>query len=266
MTSPKLAKYVTDGNDQGRYYVSPTTGNHFPSVTSVLRLVAKDFSQYAANEVAKWCVANWMELGRKSEDRGYNQARFRWKDSRNDRAEVGNGVHQFIENLHTDAWEFPELDEEQTEIIQRFYELREQYVIEPVLTEFQCFNEEFGYAGTADGLWVIDGKRFVIDVKTSKSVYPEHWMQLAALGACPIYFEEGEGETWTEREVPEFDSYAIIHLRADHAEIIFAEDDEMPLYLQEFLDYTRTWHTTDKRKKLQKIKLKKREEEAKNAW
>ena len=41
-------------------------------------------------------------------------------------------------------------------------------------------SEKLGYAGTLDRVITIDGKTYLVDIKTSNSIYPSYWLQLAA--------------------------------------------------------------------------------------
>lgn len=267
---PKLANYYSENTGDGRMYKSPRSMETYPSATTVLKLVHKDLKQWAANSVAKWATENWMYLGNKSDEKAYNQARFRWKDELNLRADVGTNVHAYVEAEHLGQFEFPALNEEEVQIIDQWHDLNQWYSIEPVLSEFQCFREWVGYghAGTADGMWMIDGKLTLVDIKTSKNTYDEHWMQVAGLGACEGYYEDLHPEIpsdgyklteknrsdWVWREMPEFEQYALVHLRADHAEILIKSrnDPEMGLHRQQFLGYAGLWHINNELKRVRK--------------
>lgn len=52
--------------------------------------------------------------------------------------------------------------------------------IEYVETEMHLVSEELQFGGTPDAIGRIDGKLCMIDWKTSKRVYPDHLVQLAA--------------------------------------------------------------------------------------
>ena len=63
--------------------------------------------------------------------------------------------------------------EKYTDFSKRFtpvYDLIEQQVICP----------ELGFAGTLDRIGVIDGKKLLVDIKTSNGIYNNYWLQLAA--------------------------------------------------------------------------------------
>ena len=50
----------------------------------------------------------------------------------------------------------------------------------PIFTEFTVHSMTHRYAGTTDMLALVDGRRVVIDLKTSKSIYAEYFLQVSA--------------------------------------------------------------------------------------
>lgn len=65
-------------------------------------------------------------------------------------------------------------------MFERYVEFSEEYKPEIVLNEWNYVSPELGYAGTIDRVMKIDGKYYIVDIKTSNSVYPQYWLQLAA--------------------------------------------------------------------------------------
>ena len=65
-----------------------------------------------------------------------------------------------------------------------------------MLTEVTLFGDHgiLPYAGTVDAVLLIDDERWMVDFKTSKDIYPEAALQLAALNACEIAIIEGKEE------------------------------------------------------------------------
>lgn len=183
-----------------------------------------------------WAVENAVYLMGVSDEKGFAVGKYRWKDVRDERASVGDGVHSYVEAEHRGLWEFPELNEEQEEIVEQFHWLKTQHEIVPVETELTVWYPG-RYAGTLDGLWWIDGKLYLIDVKTSKNHYPDHDWQLAALATAPLALrslvehpDPKKKNHWEEVDNPahlsKIDGVAVIHLRADKAEIIPVENIE----------------------------------------
>lgn len=247
MTAPKLAQYYSEKEDDGRAYKHPLTGEKLPSITTILKMADKaGLSQWAADQAVNWCVKNWHLLGARSDEDAYKAARWQWKNVRDERAQVGTGVHETIEALHTGSWDFPTLDEEQDRIMEHWYMLNTEYVIEPIMSEFTVWNAGL-YAGTADGYWSIDGVKCLVDVKTSKNHWPEHDAQLSALFHAPVVMIEGPLDVWKEVPAPEYEKVAIIHLREDKHEILWVED--MDLHFDKFMGYHQVYTATQALKK-----------------
>jgi len=141
----------------------------------------------------------------------------------NEAAEIGTNVHEWIEADLKGEFE-PAVDSYECEqMVDQWLEWKAEHDIEPVLVEATGVNREHGYAGTLDGLWKVDGVPTLVDVKTSRNTWPEHFQQLAALGACYTVMEEVAEATadavafadtwWVETVMPAFSEYAILHLR-----------------------------------------------------
>lgn len=230
MSAPELSLYYSEAEEDGRGYRNPVTDERAPSVTTILKLENKDnLIQWAANLTLQWAVENWQWLGSNSDEAGLRRGKYRWKDARDERATVGTAVHEYIECLNTGGWDFPELTEEQESIVEQYHLFTQAHIVEPVLSEVTLWNHTYEYAGTADGLWRIDGVLRWIDLKTSKNTWPGHKMQLSALknsekimvrSATEVdgwakfkHNKTGVTSWWSEQDLPETDSSAIVHIR-----------------------------------------------------
>lgn len=256
MTKPELALYAKqDGT--GRAYKHPfRTGPDgkalsVPSVTTVLNLVSKGDSlvQWAVNQTMEWVVANRNRLFTMGDESVQKGGKYRWKDFRDERAEVGTGIHETIEAEHTGTWNYPALDDEQKQIMGQWALFNERYEVTPHLSEFTVWSLGYEYAGTADGLWdVVDletgesWEGLIIDIKTSKNTWPEHWMQLSALRRAGTRMEKLADGTWTEHELPLGGGVGIVHLRADKFELLVEDDPNLiDIWEKKFLTYRELW-------------------------
>ena len=70
--------------------------------------------------------------------------------------------------------------EEAVNSIEAFKDWVSQNVVEWKSSEEKLFNRKYRYAGTVDARAIINGEYCVIDWKTSKAVYPEYHLQVAA--------------------------------------------------------------------------------------
>lgn len=261
MSKPELALYAKE-DGTGRAYKHPfrllDSGKPLtsPSVTTILGLVDKPaLIQWAANQTVEWAVQNASQLYVKEDENIRTWGKYRWKDVRDERAEVGTGVHEYIEAENTGSWNFPVLDDEQHRIIEQWNLLKERYLITPHMSEFTVWSNmempDWSWAGTCDGLWdMVDTQtgeswtNLFIDLKTSKNTWPEHWLQLSALSHAGAIMVKAQDGTWSEKHMPEdSDGTAIIHLREDKFEVTVETDKELlDLQYGQFMAYRNVWH------------------------
>lgn len=274
--APKLSLYPRENEGQGRSYRNPFTGETYPSVTSLLKYEDKSsLTQWAVDRAVQWCVDNWQELSVDPDD-AFKRARRRHDDVRDERAWVGSGIHAYIEAEHTGGWDFPELNDEQMVVLEWWKTFNSMYAVEPLLTEFTVFDEAGGYMGTADGLWRITdnitGESWVslVDVKTSRRVWPGHYVQLAALasaGAMLVEVPEGtdgaqaqdwknpvtgkkETAYWVLRDIPEFDKVQVLHLTAEGVALV--DVDNVDIHFDKFVAYKKLYDADERLKKIGK--------------
>lgn len=259
MSKPELAMWAKqDGT--GRAYKHPFRSVDgapltSPSVTTILGLVDKPaLIQWAADRTLDWAVENASLLLSKSDEDAKRWGRYRWTDVRDERAEVGTGIHETVEALHTGGWTFPALDDEQRRIMAQWELLNQRYTITPHRSEFTVWasmdSVSESWAGTADGLWdIVDNLtgeswfNVVIDLKTSKNTWPEHYLQLSALRHADVIMVKDADGTWREEELPEGDGIAIVHLREDKFRVIVETDKELlDLQYEQFKALRSTWH------------------------
>jgi hypothetical protein len=226
---PKLRVRASGYGGSG--YKHPHTGLIVPGVTTVLKNLNKPaIVQWAVDNTAAYAVANIDGLLNRTQEQGYGFLRWYWKrdplkgdlsDIRNysngvldDSAELGTLVHDWIAADHG-ACPYPDVSNAPAffwEMVEQWDGYKTLHEIEPIHSEVTLWNDEYGYAGTADGIWKIDGKLTLVDIKTSRNTWDEHWMQIVALAACDTMLLEVDGE-WVEEGVPEFDQRALLHIR-----------------------------------------------------
>lgn len=230
---PILAQYARENELEGRAYRDPETGIQYPSVTTILKNTPKaDLMRWAARVVAER-ARDRVDIVLGDPDKVVDRLQYAPSDYRDERAWVGSGVHRAVEAQVLGIWYEPEeFTPEQERIMDWFDVFLEDYRIEPILTECTVLGD--GYMGTLDGLWKVTdrwaGETFyvLLDLKTSKSLWPEHEYQLAALANATHWFEMVEegtpgahmhkhpklGKTWWIKHegLPHFDQVRILHI------------------------------------------------------
>lgn len=254
--APKLALYAGEGNGQGRTYRDPTDGDSlWPSVTTILKQEDKsDLVQWAATKVAEK-ARDRPDIILGDPDLILNKLQYAHNEFRDERAEVGTGVHAYVEAEHKGTWDYPELDAEQEAMVEQWDRFVEEYQVQVIWSEFTIRGEHT--MGTADLLISYvdpyDGVRKIalVDLKTSRKLWASHDMQLAALGAglyvvweVPAgtegaFLRKGrtkkEDSWWVRRDMPKFDVLAKLHIRAD--EYAFEEVENADLHYGVFVAY-----------------------------
>lgn len=175
MTTPALAENV---KGRGRHYRHPLTGELVPSITNCISILDKPaLPRWAAKLVAEnaWkmrhSLAEMGELECVDVLKGSP-----WRNSGR-AAERGTSVHDYLDAMANGRTVV--LEGEALTYKKGADDFLERYNPEFHLTEFTVFGD--GYAGTADAMLFLNGRLFVADYKTSKALYPEIALQLAAI-------------------------------------------------------------------------------------
>jgi len=114
---------------------------------------------------------------------------------RDDAAVIGTEVHALAERLvHGDDVDVPDHLYGHVDGYARWLD---ESQVEPWLTEFTVGSRQYGYAGTADLILVEPGgTKRIADIKTSKGVYGETALQLAAYRFAEFYLNGDGGEDY----------------------------------------------------------------------
>lgn len=220
---PPLALSLPSG---GRAYRDPLSGRVVPSVTTVLRLLAKpELEHWKLRQVAAAAVEHYGYLGRLVADVGPEEAAYRLarvpERVAGEAARRGTLVHAYAE-----AWAkgepLPELVPEHEGYLRAFRSFVNEW--RPVFTgaEVTVWAEEAGYAGTLDTWAVVEveGRLVIADWKTSKTVHPEAALQLAALANAPeVVHPDGRRE-----RAPKVQGGLVVRLGADGSFEVVPED------------------------------------------
>jgi hypothetical protein len=188
MTQP-YTKYVKPPDDGVRYY--EIDGQRLPSVTTILSLLEKK----ALIPWATKCMAKNIE-SRLDMDSLYSKhdivniltdSRDAWVEESRVARETGTSVHSITESLFKSLAHGGEkagmLDRdpvtiEEINCVKAAYDWLLANDVRVIVTEEAVSHT--GYAGRIDLAAVVNGVPTLVDIKTSKSIYPEYRMQVAA--------------------------------------------------------------------------------------
>ena len=147
-----------------RFYKT-SSGNFVPSVTTILEAYPKDASYF------KWI----KEVGSDADT------------IRDEAGKRGTIVHELTERYDM-GYEISCVDEQgrpqykmlEWAMFERYVDFTNEFKPNVELMELHMASEKLGYAGTLDRVIKLNGKNYLVDIKTSNSIYPSYWLQLAA--------------------------------------------------------------------------------------
>lgn len=192
--------------DRGRFYDIPGVGV-LPSVTTILKVMGKGpaLINWAANlerELAKEKSYELYEMAYAQivEEKNFSKmTKLQWfsnlesfmgktkahAQELKNAADIGSMAHAAVEwslkvELGQKRLKMPECTGKALIAFEKWQEWRNSVKLKPILIEQTVFDSFYGYAGTMDLLAEVDGKVALLDWKTSKSVWPEMFLQNAA--------------------------------------------------------------------------------------
>lgn len=205
MTAPPLRK--------GSVY--RIEGVEYPSVTSILRVIAKPaLMTWLQKQAAKKALEDPQTYFTPEKVLAALELD---KDAAGQRGSNVHAIaHEYVRFL---KGEIPADDMRKYETdpyypaIVSFFETMKPEIIASELT---VFNRQHVYAGTLDLLAVLgDGKRYVLDWKTAKAVWPEYGLQIEAYRNCDGAAVPGDPPTVEKWDGPIADAGAVVLLKPD---------------------------------------------------
>lgn len=206
MASPALA--VTVGT--GRGYVHPVTQQTVPSVTTILGVLDKPaLPRWAAKSVAEFAAVNkdsWVNLPTDAAIDMLKGSPWRTRDRA---AEAGTNAHEYCEALLKgevsidSPFDPPGLGE----AAKNLRGILKAAQPTPLSIEGTVWSHKYGYAGSFDGIHIIDGVVTLVDLKTSTGVYPDYSIQLAAYKYAEVILKPDGSEV----PVPKIERCQIWH-------------------------------------------------------
>lgn len=211
--------------DRDRYGYK-VDGNFLRRVTTHLGGIPKPWlGGWAAKEVATFAVEHrdqWLDLPKTDAKKLLKGAPW---SKRDDAADRGTAIHEALEAYVTGEPLPDGMNEEELECAIAAEAFLRDFVGQVLAAELTVYSWEHDYAGTLD-LWCTDkdGNRWIIDYKSSSSVYPSHAVQQVAYRmASHAVVEKSEvgEEEWEGRRIEwgphRAENLGIVHVTPEKA-------------------------------------------------
>lgn len=114
-----------------------------------------------------------------------DQAKMAHRTKKDKSADIGTMIHEWLETwikARIAKEPLPELpvNVEMRKAIDSFFQWAKDNKVGLISAERKIYSDKYGYAGTLDLEALVDGKRTIIDFKTSNAIYDEYFIQASA--------------------------------------------------------------------------------------
>lgn len=201
-------------------------------VTGVTTLIGEGVPKgalipWAAEMAALWAMDHLEQLPVMPAEEAVREMKWAWRKHRDDAGATGTAVHHLAEQLSRTGE--VDADEDLLGYVEGFAAFLDEWQITPVLLERPCGNRKHHYAGTFDmyatSPLLAGGKLVQIDLKTSKGVYGETALQLAAYARAEFYIDDNGNE----QPMPEVHATYVAHVTPMDREGTHARYGDRPL-------------------------------------
>lgn len=153
----------------------------YPSVTTILDTMNK------GEGITNWAIRCAMDFVKNNRGLGLSldellgQASNAWRADLSNAANIGTEVHTMIEEWI--ATGTVPMDNRRGEVLRSFdafMKWQAEHKVTWLKSEMQVVSHTWGYAGTLDAICLYEGRRLVLDFKTSGGFWDTYRMQIAA--------------------------------------------------------------------------------------
>lgn len=210
VTDPALAKPT----EWGRFYVHPGSRAEVPSITNIIGMKFKPLFRAGLKKAAGYAAENRERLAALTEDEVFKLVS-NPPNKDDEPSAIGDLVHKWCEEYIVSGGIGPPAEDVRAAhntarwMYETWLKFVERYKPQFTGSEFTVWSNRYGYAGTGDFSAYINGRHVLVDIKTGKAAYAEVAMQLAAIARADFVLTP-DG---TESPVPQYDAYAVLHLR-----------------------------------------------------
>lgn len=192
-----------------------------PSVTTIMQVLDKSgpLIGWAKRTTAEAAVDNrdqlagWVELG--GRDGAISLLTKAATVKRDRAADVGSRVHSLAEALA--RGQTIELTDEERPYLDAYQKFVEEWQPRYLAAEEMVISSRHLYAGTFDAIVEMAGEVWMLDTKTSKGVYPETALQLAAYAYADWIGRPADPKRY---RIPTVTAYGVLHIRPEGYEVV----------------------------------------------
>lgn len=193
-------------------------GLKVPGVTTLINkgLPKPALTGWAARCAAEYAIDHWDELANLELSERMKRIAKAADNARDAAALRGSKLHDLADRLVLDGTlPADAVSDEQRPLVEAYAQFLRDWQPDVLGTESSCWHVRYGYAGTFDLLAWIDAELWLLDIKTSKSIYGSYAFQLAAY-AHAEWVDWGDGP----EPMPAVARAGVVHVRADGYDLV----------------------------------------------
>jgi hypothetical protein len=199
-----------------------TVHTPLPSVTTILKVIDKSgpLVGWAKRETAACAVRN-LDMLVRMRDAGGDAAAASWLKGipdfqRDTAADVGSRIHLLAEQINRGIE--PAVSTDEAPFIASYRQFLADFSPRFLaIEEMVCTLRHGGWAGTLDGIAVIGGEIWMLDLKTGAGLYPETGLQLAAYASADFIGRPGTARRF---RLPRATRFGVVHIRPEGARLV----------------------------------------------
>ena len=196
------------------------TGAKVPGVTTILSkgLPKPALVNWAARTAAEYAVDNWATLADLPVSERLEMIRNAPNERKQTAALRGTKLHDAAQVLIETG--VVDVEPEQVPLVENYARFLREWSVTPHYVESAVYSVTHGYAGTLDLIATLsDGCVWLLDIKTSKGVWGDQALQLAAYRYAE-FLHDDDTEGPTDLPMPQVEAVGIIHVRADGYDLV----------------------------------------------
>jgi len=166
-----------------RFYATES-GNYVPSVTTILEAYPKDAAFF------KWLKDVGQDADTIRDEAGRRGSLVHELTEKYDQHEEVTFINQYGK---------PKYKMMEWAMLERYIEFSLTHKPKMRMMEWHFSSDILGFAGTVDRVFEINGKEYLVDIKTSNNMHESYWLQLAAYNQLLLeynYEVEGVAILW----------------------------------------------------------------------
>lgn len=159
-------------------------GKPLTGTTTILQVIAKPALIPWAVKTCKDFMLAALKSGAPIDEACIEEAGKQHRLKKEAAGDWGTTLHALIEEYAKNGLTNPPTDEKMEQAFNHFLSWTNENQVKFLESEKRIYSREMWVGGTCDLVVEIEGKTWIVDVKTGSGIYPEHFWQMGSYDMC----------------------------------------------------------------------------------